>query len=342
MISTFLIRPGWLRLAGFLSLHTILFAQPPAEWTVNSTDYEFMMTVTGRISIDGGDSVDPEDVLAAFHGTECRGQIPGAVVGDGLEWFLSVYGDVYKEEITFKVWDASTDMIIESSESEFFSPYGCLGSVDDPYPVEVLSIDNTLPVELSWFRTTPDSRSILLEWQTESETENLGFILERRIDVLFIDWEVIADFQSDLDLAGQGSITEATTYRYHDTNLKEATTYEYRLADVSYAGDINYHESLVVRSVHSPELSLNCSPNPFNAATVISYILPTRGDLSLKIYDLSGRVVTEKIILNQPAGPGSIVWDSKNDVGENVATSAYLCRIQADNYHRTIKIAFLK
>ncbi|MCH8070194.1 MAG: hypothetical protein IID16_13150, partial [Candidatus Marinimicrobia bacterium] len=43
------------------------------------------------------------------------------------------------------------------------------------------SHDGSLPVELTLFTALPQRNStVVLEWVTESEIDNLGFILERR------------------------------------------------------------------------------------------------------------------------------------------------------------------
>ena len=51
-------------------------------------------------------------------------------------------------------------------------------------------------------------------------------------------------------------------------------------------------------------------PNPFNPSTTISYQLPVRSHVNLKIYDLLGREVAEVFDGEQTSGRKSITWDA--------------------------------
>lgn len=66
-------------------------------------------------------------------------------------------------------------------------------------------------------------------------------------------------------------------------------------------------------------------PNPFNAGTVIRYQVFINNVISLRIYDLSGRLV--RSLVDGPETPGfkSIVWDGKNGSGKSVASGMYFC-----------------
>ena len=59
----------------------------------------------------------------------------------------------------------------------------------------------------------------MLEWVTESEIENLGFIIERRSvedgeQGSGGEWSEIASYKTHPELQGQGSVTHRTVYRY--------------------------------------------------------------------------------------------------------------------------------
>ena len=100
--------------------------------------------------------------------------------------------------------------------------------------------DGTLPVELTSFELLSNRESsITLQWITESEINNLGFILDRRTPNT--DWAQIASYVTDQELQGQGSASYQTIYTYTDENVHENQTYDYRLADVDYYGNVEYH-----------------------------------------------------------------------------------------------------
>ena len=190
--------------------------------------------------------------------------------------------------------------------------------------------DSSLPVELASFTARPEAGSVVLEWITESETENLGFILDRRLES--VDgtalWVEIANYSDDLDLRGQGSVTNRTMYQFIDKTVDEGKTYDYRLADVSYAGVKQYH-SLSVVGVEVLEIPYLFTlhpayPNPFNPTTTIEFSLEESGNVILSVYDLSGKKVTE--ITNAVYSPGNhkVVYD-----GSGLASGTYFYQIQA-------------
>ena len=69
-------------------------------------------------------------------------------------------------------------------------------------------------------------------------------------------------------------------------------------------------------------------PNPFNPGTEINYELQASGQVQIKIYDLTGRLV--KVIANatQPAGAHSAQWDGTDFQGTPVAAGIYIYRIE--------------
>lgn len=81
----------------------------------------------------------------------------------------------------------------------------------------------------------------------------------------------------------------------------------------------------------------NPRPNPFNAATTISYQLPEPGEVSIGIYDIHGRLVTMLVEGKTNAGFHSVVWD-----GNNVPSGIYLCHMRAPGYSRSVKMVLVK
>ena len=72
------------------------------------------------------------------------------------------------------------------------------------------------------------------------------------------------------------------------------------------------------------------APNPFNPVTTIRFELPQSGRVSLRIYDVAGRLV--RTLLEgapMPAGPGTAVWRGMDDGGKSVASGTYFCRLTA-------------
>jgi photosystem II stability/assembly factor-like uncharacterized protein len=70
-------------------------------------------------------------------------------------------------------------------------------------------------------------------------------------------------------------------------------------------------------------------PNPFNPSTTIQYGLPEESFVTLKIYNVLGQQVAQLRDEMQVAGYHTIVWDSHNAFGAQVATGIYFYRLEA-------------
>ena len=71
-------------------------------------------------------------------------------------------------------------------------------------------------------------------------------------------------------------------------------------------------------------------PNPFNAQTVIDYVLPRPGGarVRLAIYNILGQRVRQLVDEIQAAGQKRIVWDGKNEYGHEVGSGVYLYQLE--------------
>ena len=83
-------------------------------------------------------------------------------------------------------------------------------------------------------------------------------------------------------------------------------------------------------------------PNPFNPRTTISFTLVDTGPVSLRVFDLAGRLVRvlEDGVLDD--GRHLVTWDGRNDAGRSVASSAYIVRLQAGGIQDKQKILLVR
>ncbi|MFH1336789.1 MAG: C25 family cysteine peptidase [Candidatus Zixiibacteriota bacterium] len=111
---------------------------------------------------------------------------------------------------------------------------------------------------------------------------------------------------------------------------------------VSLAADVNEDENSV--GIESFELSQNY-PNPFNPVTSIRYSVSNRSKAthtSLKIYNILGQKVRSLVDGFQKAGNFEVVWDGKDDKGNDLSSGIYFYTLVADDYRSTRKMTFLK
>ncbi len=207
--------------------------------------------------------------------------------------------------------------------------------------------DIALPVELSEFTAEQIGSTVLLKWTTESEIENLGFMLDRREDGT--DWMNIADYRKNPELMGYGTTSNPHEYEFTDNFVQSSITYHYRLADVSQQNIVQHHGSIEIKveAIAAAALPDNfvlypAYPNPFNPVTTIRYDLPEPSDVKITVYNELGKVVA--ILKDSYESPGynSVQWNGRDANGQLVGGGVYLYRIEAGDYQKTMKMILLK
>ena len=84
-------------------------------------------------------------------------------------------------------------------------------------------------------------------------------------------------------------------------------------------------------------------PNPFNPTTSIRYDVPAAGGrVTLRVYDVSGRLVRTLVDGVQPPGDHTATWNGRNDHGNGVATGVYFYRMTAPGFETTRKMILLQ
>jgi hypothetical protein len=83
-------------------------------------------------------------------------------------------------------------------------------------------------------------------------------------------------------------------------------------------------------------------PNPFNSSTTIKFYLQDEGDISIIIYNLLGQRVKGIINGTVSAGEHSAVWNGTDDVGVDVPSGAYFCRLQSGTNTEIIRMTLLR
>ena len=83
-------------------------------------------------------------------------------------------------------------------------------------------------------------------------------------------------------------------------------------------------------------------PNPFNPRTTIRFELAEGGATRLVVLDLAGRLMRTLIEAPLDPGPGSVVWDGRDDSGRDAAAGSYLLRLESGGEVVTGKLALLR
>ncbi len=80
-------------------------------------------------------------------------------------------------------------------------------------------------------------------------------------------------------------------------------------------------------------------PNPFNPSTVISYQLPVKGDVSLKIYDILGNEIATLVNEFKTAGKHQVKFDAGK---YGLSSGIYFFQLKAGNFVQTKKLVLQK
>lgn len=92
----------------------------------------------------------------------------------------------------------------------------------------------------------------------------------------------------------------------------------------------------------SRQLWLSASPNPVTSNSSISFELAQPGNVSLEIYDLSGRKIVSLIDQTMVEGEHSVQWNGCCDNGEPISSGLYLCHIEIGGVIGSIGLCVLK
>ncbi|MDZ7315185.1 MAG: T9SS type A sorting domain-containing protein [candidate division KSB1 bacterium] len=219
---------------------------------------------------------------------------------------------------------------------------GAVNSTENPITVTVttnmLIICNffdTTPVELAAFTVqfAPHSvsRAVLLRWETVSETNNLGFEVERAMGAEK-NWQRIGFVK------GAGTTTRQQTYQFIDTEALEVGVYFYRLRQLDTDGTFSYSQTVKFEVTAPLDYALMQNfPNPFNPTTTIVFQLKESGYATLQVYDLLGRRVMTLVDGELKAGTHKITLDASE-----LSPGIYFYSLNAGSFKEMKKMTLIK
>ncbi len=213
--------------------------------------------------------------------------------------------------------------------------YSSMGNSDYS---NVAYITPFVPVELTSFTAAVNNRKVLINWATATETNNMGFNIERKMNA---QWEKIGYVE------GKGTTTEPQAYSFIDKyDFKSYKgTITYRLKQVDFDGTYEYSNEINVDVDFTPkEYTLYQNyPNPFNPTTTIKYALPFDSQVRISVYSILGELVSTVVDEVKEVGYYDFVWNASN-----YASGVYIYTIQAksvdgkNSYNKVKKMMLMK
>ena len=203
------------------------------------------------------------------------------------------------------------------------------------------STDDLAPDSPTGLGIEENGNILEVTWNRNNENDIAGYLLEISRDSLFLIPELYP-------------INIISDTLYMDTEYEIGDIKYYRLSAVDISGNKSDFSSTVrypiislsnySNSIIPVEFELHQNhPNPFNPITTIKYDLPEQSFVSIRIYDLMGRIVKNLIDGKvEDAGFQTIQWDAVNDYGNPVSAGVYLYTIETKSFTETKKLLILK
>ncbi len=191
-------------------------------------------------------------------------------------------------------------------------------------------VDNPVPTTFQAFDAEALDGKVNVSWDVAVTGDVLvGFHVQRR--------------------SGNGNFVTVNTERlnsdarsYDDATALPGTKYGYRVVVITLDGEPAYSPEALV-TTKSLQLALDQNhPNPFNPTTTIGFTVPDNSFVSLKIYDVAGRLVSTLVSENRVAGKFAETWNGIDNNGNRAASGLYFYRLTVGNRVLTKKMVMLK
>jgi len=195
---------------------------------------------------------------------------------------------------------------------------------------------------------------------------NMSLLISFLPDQAINDGDQIAAFTTDNRLAGVGKITdrrcglavwsddesteavegllEGETFKLKLWNADQNVDYDLSIETIHageglvYTTDAFTALDVAVSPVVPDEFYLSGAyPNPFNNLTRIKFGLSEPSNLTVSVYDLSGRLITRLIDGKLSAGHYTAVWDAAE-----ASTGVYIVWLDADGFNAVRKVILVK
>ncbi len=188
------------------------------------------------------------------------------------------------------------------------------------FALDDVTMDASLPVELTGFTAAADGSDAVLRWETASETNNVGFEVQM---------DAGAGFAPLGFVAGAGTSLEGQRYSYRTAGLAPGT-YTFRLRQVDFDGAFAF--SPAVELSVAPQGYALLAPSTFADLAEVQLSVERGQHVRASLYDLLGREV-------QVLHSGAVEGTTRLSLGGAALPSGvYFVRVTGETFTATRQI----
>jgi hypothetical protein len=270
----------------------------------------------------------------------------------GATYGWEYLGEVPKHEYAAYTFLAET-LYDSSATTDGIHDFMIIGHCEDLFwkskPVGGYSVDNLAPSQPSGGQAQQsyEPEGLTLSWDANTEIDLLHYNIYR-------DDPDDPTMRSVPGEAGAPGIyrflasTGATIY--FDEDWRWDSGFSYMITAVDQNGNESVPDTIEAGDVtgddpHDMPLASYLSqnfPNPFNPVTTIQFGLKESSDVTLRIYDVSGRLVRTLVAGPREAGAYTEIWDGIGDGGDGVASGVYFYNLRAGSFADRKKMVILR
>ena len=86
----------------------------------------------------------------------------------------------------------------------------------------------------------------------------------------------------------------------------------------------------------------NNYPNPFNPETSFDFSIFKHEEVEISVYDITGRLVQDLVNGSVSEGYHSVVWDGRDNSGQQVSAGLYLYTLKSNGMTSHAKMVLMK
>jgi hypothetical protein len=204
------------------------------------------------------------------------------------------------------------------------------GAAVDMGAVYVFDVSIPTPVHLLRFTVRRQGAAGVLEWTIAEDGDPAGFHVFRQ------------EPGTERVRLTQAPLGGRTEFMFVDAQAPSGPA-DYWLQELSRTGGAAWHGPVTLSPAASvPALTVSRPfPNPFAAATRVSFVLIRAAPVTVSVFDLRGRLVKTLMEREQDPGTYEILWDGTTGSGARAPMGVYLLRLRAGSRERVQKVVLL-